>query len=496
MSKTNSFFKIIKNINKSINSLLEKNLNKLKVKNFIKLAKSNKIFLTIVAVLILFLSYLSVPNIYNQNEISKRLKNDLLNSLQININFTTGLDYKFFPRPHFVSSDSSILLNQNIISEIKKIKIYLSLENLFSLKKIKVEEIVLENANFNLNKKNYNFFIKLLDNDFSNMKLKILNSNIFFKNMENEVLLINNILKAEYLYDTKNLKKILFSKNEIFNLPYLIELSNDKVEKKLYTRLNSELFRLQIDNHYFYDDKNKKGSIEFIFNNLKSTSEYQINENLFEFKFFDKVENPKFFYEGKFNFKPFHSYINGNSNKLNISYLFESNAIIPQLLKTEILNNKNVDFNLNLNSNVIENLNDFENIQLRAKIKEGLIDIDNTILTWKNSAVFELLNSLIYIKDGELIIDGSLKINFINSKELYKFLLTPKNYRKKISQIDLNYTYNFDKKLISLKDIRVDNKLNKNLNETINSISFKNDRLQNKIYLKKLLNDAIKIYAG
>ena len=67
MSKTNFFFKIIKNINKSINSLLEKNLNKLKVKNFIKLAKSNKIFLTIVAVIILFLSYLSIPNIYNQN---------------------------------------------------------------------------------------------------------------------------------------------------------------------------------------------------------------------------------------------------------------------------------------------------------------------------------------------------------------------------------------------------------------------------------------------
>ena len=69
MSKSNSFNKFFKNINYSINSLLEKNLNKLKVKNLINLARSNKIFLTIVAVIILTLSYLSIPNIYNQNDV-------------------------------------------------------------------------------------------------------------------------------------------------------------------------------------------------------------------------------------------------------------------------------------------------------------------------------------------------------------------------------------------------------------------------------------------
>ena len=41
-----------------------------------------------------------------------------------------------------------------------------------------------------------------------------------------------------------------------------------------------------------------------------------------------------------------------------------------------------------------------------------------------------------------------------------------------------------------------DNKNNENLNNVLNSIYLKNDNLQNKIYFKNLLNDAIKSYAG
>ena len=44
--------------------------------------------------------------------------------------------------------------------------------------------------------------------------------------------------------------------------------------------------------------------------------------------------------------------------------------------------------------------------------------------------------------------------------------------------------------------IRIDNKLSQNINKVINSISLKNDDLQNKIYLKNLLNEAIRNYSG
>ena len=73
MSKSNPFLKKIKNINKSINNLLEENLNRLKFQNIINLLRNNKIVFIFVAVGILFISYLLLPTFYKQEEISKRL---------------------------------------------------------------------------------------------------------------------------------------------------------------------------------------------------------------------------------------------------------------------------------------------------------------------------------------------------------------------------------------------------------------------------------------
>ena len=95
-----------------------------------------------------------------------------------------------------------------------------------------------------------------------------------------------------------------------------------------------------------------------------------------------------------------------------------------------------------------------------------------------------------------MVLDGKLKINIIDYNEVYKFLLTPKNYRNKISKIDLNFKYNFDQNIAELEDIKIDNKINQNVNKILNNVIFKKDDLQNKIYFKNLLNEVIKSYAG
>ena len=48
----------------------------------------------------------------------------------------------------------------------------------------------------------------------------------------------------------------------------------------------------------------------------------------------------------------------GDVDEINLSHLFGPDAIIAQLLKTEILNNKNIEFNLNVSAaNVYNNFN-------------------------------------------------------------------------------------------------------------------------------------------
>jgi hypothetical protein len=496
MKKHNYFVKFLIKINNFINSLLKRNLNKLNAANLKKILINNKVFLTIVLLVILFFSYLSIPNIFDKNQISAELKKDLLDKLNLEFNFKKKLDYKFLPRPHFITSESSVIFNENKISKIDKLKIYVSLENLFSLKNMKVKNIIIEDANFNLNKNNYIFFTKLLDNNFEDIKLEILDSNIFYKNLENDVLFINHIESAKYIYDPKESKNILYSKNNIFNLPYSLELFNNEDEKKLNSKINIGSLNFQLENQFSYAEELKSGSSEFNFLNSKSIMEYKVGKDNFEFKLFDKTQKSKFSSSGKLNFRPFHSYLLGSITTIDFSYLFSSNAIIKQFLKTEILNNKNIDFKLKIFANKIKNFDNFTNIFLNSKIQEGLIDLDQTNFSWKNHANFSLTDSLMFVKNGKLVLDANAEIKLINLNEIYKFLITPKNLRKKINKMNINFTYLFDEKTLNINDIKIDGLPNENLFKNLNKINFKENNLQNKIYLKRFLNDAIKSYDG
>ncbi|WP_440654688.1 AsmA family protein [Candidatus Pelagibacter sp. HIMB1506] len=492
--------KLIANFNKKfsrfINNLLEKNLNKLNVDNFKNLLINNKIFLSIVALIILFLSYLSFPNIHSKEEVALEIKKYLKSKLNLEFSFQEDLDYKFLPRPHFTTNNSSINSEEDKIAEIKKLKVYVSLENLFSLKNIKLNHVILEEGNFNLNKENYNFFYNLLDGNFNDFKFEILKSNVFFRSLENEVLFINNIKNAKYFFDPKEIKNMFYANNEIFNLPYSIKVFDNKIEKTIHSKINIESLRLEIDNQSSYDDTNYSGFSEINLINSKNLFEYQYKNDLFEFKFFDKKQNPEFSYKGRFNLKPFYANIIGNTNKLDLSPLFSPNAIIKELLKTEILNNKNIDFYLIISGNYIEKFDDFKNVLIKSKIQEGLIDIDQSKMTWRNNIDFEFLNSLIFVKEGKLILDSNVEININDINELYKFLLTPKNLRKKISKVDVNLTYLFDEKNIKINNIRVDGKTLEKSNYNFEDILLKENNLQNKIYLKNLLNEVIKNYVG
>ena len=496
MTKPNPFFKILENINKSINSLLERNLNKLKFNNLKILASNNKIILSFVAVFILLVCYVLQPTFYKQVDISQKLKNELRNKFNLDFIFTQKLKYNLFPRPHFVIRESFIVENQKNIAEINQIKIYISLDNLFSAKSTNIIKVIIDKSNFQLSNKNYNFFTKVLNNNFLNANLKIKDSYIFFKNLENEVLFINKINNLKYYYDKKELKNILYSENEIFNTPYSLKVIHHKDEKKLHTIFHLNTTKLKIENNYKYDDKIKSGIATLLFNKSKSSISYKANNNLFEFNYYDDLDKKKFSYNGKFNFKPFFSALEGYAEELDISYLFGTNAIIAELLKTEIFNNKNIDFKLNINANKIKNNRNLINFFLKSKIQEGLIDIDNSMIEWKDNSVIKLTDTLIFVKDGKLFLDGKSQIIIKNVTNIYKFLLTPKNFRKKIKKIDFSFSYAFGEKALTLNDIIIDGKYNQKINEKINNYYFRDTKMQSKIYFKNMANDLLEAYAG
>ncbi len=496
MIKHNYFDKYIKKIYLTINRLIKKNLNNLNLANLFKILKSNKFFLSFIILVVLFLSYLSIPNIYNKNEISIKLNNQLQKKFNLNFNLSGNLNYNFLPRPHFIYKNSSLLKGQNEISKIEELKIFISLKNLFSFKNFKINNLVIKNSNFNLDNQTYDFFIKLLDNNFKDNELIIKDSNIFYKNNDDEVLFINKILNMKYFYDNKNLQNKVVSKNEIFNLPYSVELEKNNVEKKYFSKLNLSFLKLIISNELDFGKEVKTGLTNLRLNKDRFKAIYEINKNDLIFNLFDILENSNFSYEGIVNFNPFYSKIEGSIKKINILHLIKSESLILQLFKTEILNNKNLNVDLNIYANKSQNFNDFIEIYLNSRIKEGLIDIDSTQFSWRDSINFTIVNSLIYIKNGELILDGILNLDIKNSDEIYKFLLTPKNYRNKLTNIKANFIFNFDQNIAYFSNILIENKNNQSVDKILKRLVFKKNKLQNKIYLKSMLNRALKFYAG
>jgi hypothetical protein len=155
-------------------------------------------------------------------------------------------------------------------------KIYISFGNLFTSNDIIIKNVNLNKVNFDLNKKNYNFFVKLLNSNFSNFNLEIENSNIFYRNIENEVLFINKIDQLKYYYDLKDNKNTFVAKNEIFNIPYTVELKNHKDKKKILTKVNFDFLKLQVKNVLSYKQIPKNGLIEFSYDKNKSEGTYKL----------------------------------------------------------------------------------------------------------------------------------------------------------------------------------------------------------------------------
>ena len=64
---------------------------------------------------------------------------------------------------------------------------------------------------------------------------------------------------------------------------------------------------------------------------------------IFKFNFSDKSLDPNFIYKGTINLKAFFSESSGNVKEINSNELLNPNSILIQFLKTEILNNKNLN---------------------------------------------------------------------------------------------------------------------------------------------------------
>ena len=496
MSRHNLLNKKIKKQILSINDLFENIFNKLKYfkSNYKKilLNKNNRVFLFVGILVILTLSYLSLPSFYNKETVRSEIKNQLLKNYNIGLKLENEINYSFFPSPHFFIRNPIIVREKKEIGKTKNLRVFIDGGNLLAINEIRIRNLVFEKTDFNIYLEDFAFFENLLKIEPNDNSISFRKSNIFFNNKDDETLFINKILNSKFYYDSKNLQNVLDSKNEVFNVPFKITLRNDKFNKEFLTRFDSNKIRLNIENIIDYENKSKKGIMDILFINKTTSLEYELDQNsLYFFSF-----NNKNSYKGTIDFKPFYFAAEFNYEGLSTKNLFDENFIFIDLINSELLNNKNFSANLDVNIKNITNVNELNDLRLKIFIEDGNINFSNSKIKWKDNLEIILDESLLLINNDGANLVGTTIFNFNDVNTFYTSFQILKKNRKKMKQMQLDYVYNFNTKSITFENPRVDGKQNQKLDEFLNIFNSEQDRIFNKITFKNFMNNFFNAYAG
>ena len=495
MPKHNQFIKKLKSQFVSINNTIESYFNNLKffIKDLKKrkLSQNNKVFLASSLVVILIISYYLIPTLYNKELVQLEIKNQISKKYQIDIKFNDKIKYGLLPRPHFVTKNLSILRDDKEIGVVKNFKINIKANNFFSFNEIQFKDLIFDKSDFNIYNQDLVFFETLLKTEPSENKIVIKNSNIFFKDDNDDILFINKIKKSEFYYDSYNLINVLKSKNEIFNIPYKLIIKNDKFNKLVSTDFNSQKIRLSIENQISYDSKKQQGLMEILFVNQTTSLEYKLNKNTLNF--FTKDQKNQ--YNGLIEFKPFYLKANFNYDGLSTKNWFNENSVLYNLIKSEIFNNENLNININLNVKDLININELNNLFLNLAIESGDISFSDSYIMWKDDLKIYLSESLLNIDQNEIYLVGKVLIDVKDTNDFYKSFQIKKNYRKDIKEIQFDFNYNFTQQKISFNNFEIDNKSSMNIENFVEKFNL-NEKFFNKITFKNFVNDFFKVYFG
>ena len=406
--------KIIKYFNNSIQRTIFKVQNK--TNNNFNISVLNKYLIAFIIGLFIYLFYLLLPLMYNKTWVQKNIESKLLNEFRINLNASADITYRILPAPHFLIKDSKINMNDD---HKKK-----------SIAEIKVFQVFLSQANF-FNKEKMN--IK-----------KIVINNANFTLLENNIRLLKNFSKKNFSNKKIIIKNSnIFFKNKLKEVIFIIKVESGFFffdNKQLLNLLNleGEVFNIPFDfNFQNRNDDTKYEEVNLDFKSLKL--------DVFNQLFIDKD-----------NLIIGENIISFLKNKIKTKYNIEEKLIIFKSDKSKMNN-------LKVNYDGLLSINPFNldlNIYLTNYRISKLLNI--------NSIVTEFIKS-------ELLFNENISINtslFIDS--------STQNTLFKNAEINFNVVsgkINFDKTMLTNKEIGLLKLSNSNLFFKDNNLIFNSDIL-------------------
>tara|TARA_B100000780_G_scaffold45151_1_gene28108 strand:- start:592 stop:2124 length:1533 start_codon:yes stop_codon:yes gene_type:complete len=502
----NNFIKktIFKVQNKTNNKFNINNLFKAqkKTNNKFNISKFNKYLITFISLLFFYLFYLLIPILYDKGWVQNNIENQLLKEFKTNFSITHDISYRILPSPHFLIKDSKIFRKSGgkiaALADVKFLKVFVSQKNFFNKEKITLKNIKINEANFSLLRSDFKLLKKNSVKKFSNKKIEVNKSNIFFKNDSNETISIIKISKAFLFLDSENLLNLFNLNGKVFNVPFRLDFV------KRFNPLNSKEINITIkklklkifDIYNNEQDKinNGKNSISFL--NFTFNTDYKIKDDIVTFSSSDsKIKNTKINYNGDLSINPFNLNLNLNIDDYDLHELLNINLILNEVIKTQLLFNENISINTTIKTN--SNLNNglFQNTKINLNIINGKINFDETKFINKKIGSLDMANSNLFYNKDRLILNTDIIINVDNANKFFSLLQTNKKYRKPIKDILINLDYDFLTNQIEFNNFKIDNK--KVNNELLSILGdFKDNNINNWNKSRRILNNIFENYEG
>jgi len=483
----------MKNIVKNFNNFIKRTIFKVENKTNDKFHVSDfsKYIIAIIALLFIYIFYLLIPLLYDKNWVKNKIVSKLSAEFNINLKNSHNISYRILPKPHYLIKDSKTTL-----AEIKVLNVFISQNNFFNKGSIRINEVVINEANFSLFNNDFKMLYKNTEDVLSEKKIKINDSNIFFKNNLNEVISIIKISNASLFFDKKNLFNLFDFKGEIFNIPFKLKYENIiNSQKKI--EIKAPDLKLRFTNKFFKIDEDLDGGVSNIFIlNSSINTKYYIDDQIITFQSDrSRFYNSKIDYNGQLAINPFDLDLKIDLDNYKIINLFKLNSVISEFIKSGLLFNENISVNTLINIRSKKKDEIFNNAKIKLKILNGKINFDNTVFINKNIGLLEVSNSNLFLKNDKLIFTASLVYNVKSTDKLFSFLNTNKKSRKAIKDIKFNFIYDFLSNQIEFKNIKINGNGVSDQFQNIAEGFIDNDS-NNLINSRGLLNKLIDLYEG
>jgi hypothetical protein len=485
----------MKQIVKNFNNLIKKIIFKLenKTNNKFQVSTFNKYVIAIISILFIYIFYLLIPLLYDKNWLQNKITEKLKDEFNISLINTADISYRILPRPHFSIKNSKISL-----AKLGIINIYINQNNFFNKSNLNIDEVTIYEANLSLLKSDFKVLSTNTKNKFSNKKIKINNSNIFFKDNLNEITSIIKISNAVLFFDEKKLLNLIDLKGEVFNIPFSLNYQHAlNSKKKILITIEANDIRLKIINESFRLDENlTTGTNNTSVLNSTINTEFNVLDQIIKFESNNsRMYNSKINYNGRLAIKPFDLDLTIDLKDHKISNLFISNPIINEFIKSGLLFNENISIKTLINIKSKTRGEVFHDANIRLNILNGKINFDNSIFVSDHIGFVKISNSDLFLKNNKLTLAMNLSIDIKNTDKLFSFLNTSKKSRKDIKNIKLNIIYDFVSNQIEFNNIKIDNnEVSDQFQNIVEGLTDNNSNNLNKS--RKLLNELINLYEG